>query len=272
MNGVTLHYVTVGSGEPVVLLHGWPQSWFEWRFVMPLMSSNYQLIAPDLRGLGDSSRPLSGYEKKTVASDIYQLLRDHLGIEKFHLVGHDIGGPVAYRIAMDQPQAVNRLVFVDVLIRNDLQKDNSVPARWHHGFNRLVDLPEALTEGREEIFLNWFYRAGGARPDAISPEARTEYVRTYSQPGGMRAAFNHYRVMAQDQRDNIQSFGNAKLTMPVLTLAGGAHSGRKDLMQQSLTRISDNVRSIVVEGAGHWIPEEQPQAVAEHLMAFFNEK
>ena len=210
--------------------------------------------------------------------DIWQLMHDHLGHQKFHLVGHDVGGPVAYRLAMDQPDAVRRLVLVDVLIRNDLQlRELRAAPRWHHGFNQIIDLPEALTAGREEIFLSWFYRAGGARPDAITPEAQKEYVRAYSQPGGMRAAFNYYRVMPQDQRDNIESFGDAKLSMPVLTLAGGAHSGRGahsqrgDLMQQSLERVSDNVTSFVVEGAGHWIPEEQPGVVAEHLNTFFGE-
>ena len=172
---------------------------------------------------------------------------------------------------MDYPESVSRLAIVDVLIRNDLQpREMRAAPRWHHGFNQLVDVPEALTAGREEIFLSWFYRAGGARPDAITAEAQAEYVRAYSLPGGMRAAFNHYRAMPQDHLDNIESIGDAKLSMPVLTLAGGAHSGRGDLMQQSLERVSDNVTSFVVEGAGHWVPEEKPEVIAKYLTTFFS--
>ena len=111
---VRLHYVTLGQGRPVILLHGWPQTWYEWRLIMSLLADRYQLIAPDLRGLGDSSRPLTGYDKKTVANDLWQLMHDHLGHEKFAVVGHDVGAVVAFRFAADHPDAVTHLALLDV--------------------------------------------------------------------------------------------------------------------------------------------------------------
>ncbi len=269
---VTLHYVTVGDGDPVVLLHGWPQTWYEWRLLMPLMARDFKLMAPDLRGLGQSSRPVSGYSKKIAAEDIWALMHDHLGYDQFHLVGHDVGGPVAYHLAVAHPEAIQKLVIVDVLVRADLLKgaSRSAVSRWHHGFNQIVDMPEALTQGREGVYLGWFYKVGGARPDALMEEAQAEYIRSYSQPGAMRAGFNYYRAFPTDYMDNQAIPEGHKLPMPLLGLSGGAKSGRRDLVRQSLENVADDVTAIVVEDAGHWLPEEQPEEMARHLTAFFN--
>ena len=119
LGDVQLHYVTAGAGFPVVLLHGWPQSWYAWRHVMPALATKYRVIAPDLRGLGDSSRPLEGYDKKTIAHDIWRLLHDHLGLKEFFLVGHDWGGPTAYALSAAHPEAVRKLAVLDVTIPGD---------------------------------------------------------------------------------------------------------------------------------------------------------
>jgi pimeloyl-ACP methyl ester carboxylesterase len=148
---VMLHYVTAGEGPPVVLLHGWPQTWWEWRRVMPALAQRYTVIAPDLRGLGDSSRPAGGYEKKSVADDIWQLVNGVLGHETFFLVGHDWGGPTAYALAAAHPEAVRRLVILDVVIPGCGGDFSQGGRRWHHQFHITPDLPEALTAGREDI-------------------------------------------------------------------------------------------------------------------------
>lgn len=152
LGDVLMHYVEAGSGVPLLLLHGWPQTWYEWRYVFPALSKNYRVIAPDLRGLGDTSRPAGGYDKRTVASDLWQLMHEHLETPSFHLVGHDWGGPAAYALAAEHPDAVRRLAILDVVIPGDgAQGFSQGGRRWHHAFHITPDLPEALTHGRERL-------------------------------------------------------------------------------------------------------------------------
>lgn len=272
LSDVMLHYVTAGRGEPVVLLHGWPQTWYEWRHIIPALAERYHVIAPDLRGLGDSSRPLSGYDKKTVADDIWQLVSGELGHARIHLVGHDWGGPTAYALAAAHPEAVTRLVIVDVVIPGDGGDFSQGGKRWHHQFHATPDLPEALTAGRERIYLTWFYRTFGHRPDAISEADINEYLRTYGQPEAMRAGFEYYRALAQDAIDNAKIVERFKLPMPVLAIGGAGGRGRGQEPEHSLRRVAKNVRGEVIPDCGHWIPEEQPEHLARLLMDFFDEE
>ena len=167
---VTIHYVTAGADPgdrpPIVLLHGWPQTWYEWRDVIPLLAAHHPVIAPDLRGLGDSSRPLDGYDKRTVAQDIFRLLAEHLGLERWHCVGHDWGGPVTYALGARHPESMLTMTIIDVVIpgAGDFSQGGR---RWHHGFHLTPDLPEALVTGRERAYLGWFYREFSWRRDAI---------------------------------------------------------------------------------------------------------
>jgi pimeloyl-ACP methyl ester carboxylesterase len=145
---VMLHYVIAGSGPPVVLIHGWPQTWYEWRHTIAALSPHYTVIAPDMRGIGDSSRPLSGYDKRTIANDIWRLVSEKLGYRRFRLVGHDWGGPTAFALAADHPDAVEQLAIVDVVIPGDGGDFSQGGRRWHHQFHVTPDLPEALVQGR----------------------------------------------------------------------------------------------------------------------------
>ncbi len=272
LGDVRLHYVTAGTGFPVVLLHGWPQSWYEWRHVMPRLAAEYHVIAPDLRGLGDSSRPLSGYDKKTVGGDIWRLVHDVLGIESFFLVGHDWGGPTAYAVAAAHPDAVRKLAILDVTIPGDGSPNISQGGRrWHHAFHQTPDLPEALIAGREDIYFTWFYRNYGARPDAMSPEDIEEYLRVYRQPGALRAGFSFYRAIPRDVADNEAISEKFKLPMPVLALGGDRSWGRRDEVVESLRRMAVNVQGGVIENCGHWMPEEQPDELLRRLLAFFKQ-
>jgi pimeloyl-ACP methyl ester carboxylesterase len=197
LGDVRLHYATAGEGPAVVLLHGWPQTWFMWRGVIPGLATRYRVIAPDLRGLGDSSRPERGYDKKTLAQDVWRLAHEVMGEERLFVVGHDWGGPVAFALAARHRHAVRRVAAFDVPVPGD-----GTPVmfsnRWHHGLHWERDLPEELTSGREHVYLRFFYRTWGARPDAISEEAQLEYLRAYRQPGAMRAGFDLYRATPQD--------------------------------------------------------------------------
>jgi pimeloyl-ACP methyl ester carboxylesterase len=269
LSDVRLHYVTAGDGPPVVLLHGWPQTWYEWRHVIPALAEHHRVIAPDLRGLGDSSRPEGGYDKKTIAGDIWELVDSELGQTCFQLVGHDWGGPTAYALAAAHPEVVTGLVIIDVVIPGDGGDFSQGGRRWHHQFHMTPDLPEALILGREEIYLRWFYRTFGHRLHAISENDIAEYLRTYAQPGAMRAGFEYYRALPRDAADNAEIVARFKLPMPVLAIGGGGGRGRGAEPEQSLRRVATNVRGEIIGACGHWVPEEQPERLARLLLTFF---
>ena len=270
LTDVRLHYVVAGQGFPVVLLHGWPQTWYEWRHIIPGLSQKFQVIAPDLRGLGDSSRPAAGYDKKTVGNDIWRLVHDVLKIDAFYLVGHDWGGPTAYAVAAAHPEAVKKLAILDVTIPGDGSPNISQGGRrWHHAFHQTMDLPEALVAGREDIYLGWFYRNYGHRPDVIPDADIAEYLRTYRQPGALRAGFSFYRNIPRDVADNEAIAATFKLPMPVLALGGNNAWGRRMEVVESLRRMATDVRGGVIDNCGHWMPEEQPDELLRHLLDFF---
>ena len=268
LGDVRIHYVTAGSGPAVLLIHGWPQTWYMWRDIIPGLAPHYRVIAPDLRGLGESSRPVGGYDKKTIANDLWRLAHVVLGETSLLVVGHDWGGPVAFSLAAQHRDAVRKLAIFDVPVPGD-----GTPAmfnnRWHHGLHWELDFPEALTAGREDVYLSFFYRNWGARPDAISDEAQQEYLRTYRQPGAMRAGFNFYRTTPQDVADNERFLKDGKLRMPVLCYGGEAGRGRRMTALESWQQVAEDVRGGIAEGCGHWIPEERPDWVIAELLAFF---
>lgn len=269
---VHLHYVVAGAGEPLLLLHGWPQTWYAWHRIMPALAERFTVIAPDLRGLGDSSRPLDGYDKATIANDIHRLMHERLGHSRYCLVGHDWGGPVAFCLAATWPETVRRLAMLDTAVPGDGSGTFSQHGRrWHHAFHQTADLPEALVAGREEIYFGWFYRHYGHRPGAITPEDEAEYLRTYRQPGTLRSGFAYYRALEQDVAHNQALLQRGKLRMPVLALGGANAFGRGGETLSSLRRVADDVRGGVVEECGHWMMEEQPERITRELLGFFAE-
>lgn len=281
LDGVTLHYLaagptagpTAGEDHPVVLLHGVPQSSHEWRYVIPRLAERYRVIAPDLRGLGDSSRPAGGYDKKTVADDVWRLVRGHLGVEGFFLVGHDWGGPVAFSLAAQHPEAVRRLAILDVVIPGDGADFSQGGRRWHHAFFRTLDLPEALCAGREDLVLGWLLENYAYRPNAIAPEDREEFLRTYRTFGAFRAMLGYYRALPRDAEDNEALLAKGgKLKMPVLALGGDKAFGRGLEPLESMRRVAENVQGGVIRDCGHFLAEEQPAVLVEKLMAFFGEE
>src|SRR3712207_89726 len=234
VNGIQMHYVIGGQGEPVVLLHGWPETWYAWRHVMPALAKNYTVIAPDLRGLGDSSKPPTGYDGKTLAEDIHQLVTQ-LGFKTIFLVGHDIGTQVAYSYAAAHPTEVKSLAVMELTIPGFVP-----PGRmplWWVIFHQTPDVPEALVQGKEMMYLSWFFQNLAYNPAAITQADINEYVTHYSAPGGMRAGFEHYRAFPQDAIQN-QNYSKTKLTMPVLALAGGYIDRKSTRLNSSHANIS----------------------------------
>jgi pimeloyl-ACP methyl ester carboxylesterase len=263
VNGIQLHYVIGGQGDPVVLLHGWPQTWYEWRHVMPALAKNYTVIAPDLRGLGQSSKPITGYDGKTTAEDIHQLVTK-LGFSDIFLVGHDFGVQVAYSYAAAHPNETKRLVILDVPIAG-IGPGGNITGLWWAQFHNVRDIPEMLVAGHEREYLTWFYRYS-CNPAAITEEDIDEYVSHYSSPGGMRAGFEYYRALSDDIKQN-KEYSMAKLPMPVLVLAGECSFG--DAALDSMRLLATDVSGSIIPNTGHWIPEERPEFLADQLFKFF---
>ena len=200
VNGFRMHYVIAGSGYPLVLLHGWPESCYEWRKIIPSLAERFTVIAPDLRGLGNSDRPMAGYDKRTLASDVYALVQS-LGIRKIGLTGHDWGGVVSYYLAYDHPEVVERLMILDSMpgLGRSGDKINRDTAKrlWHVFFHAgIPDLAEQLISANLEAYLRYFYTstAYNYSPSVFTNDDIAEYVRVYSAPGAVRAGLQYYRT------------------------------------------------------------------------------
>jgi pimeloyl-ACP methyl ester carboxylesterase len=270
-----LHHVIAGRGErTVVLLHGFPQTWWEWRRVIPaLVDGGFHVVAPDYRGAGDSWRPLGGYDKRTMAQDLHRLLREHLHIKQpVALVGHDIGLMVAYAYAQAYRDCVSHLAIVDAPIPGTAVFDRvkSNPRVWHFGFHNARDVAEMLVAGRERQYLQAFFNARIFDPSAISDGDVAVYTRAYAAPGAMRAGFELYRAFDQDAEDNrVTLKANGKLDIPVLA-AWGAISNSGPLLEEMMREVAINVSGVKISDAAHWIPEENPAAFTSHLLTFFD--
>ena len=275
VNGVLLHYVRGGKGEPIVLLHGFPETLYAWRKVMPKLAEKYTVIAPDLRGMGASEKPVSGYDKKTVAEDIYQLMRG-LGYESFFLVGHDFGGSTAYALAAAHREAVRRLAVMECLPAGLLTPEETEAAisprlknlLWFQGFHQTPDLPEELIAGRERAYLKWLFDNFTVNKSAITERDINQYVHAYSQPKAMHSALEFYRTGAIDAKDNQQNL-KRKLEMPVLVFGGDGSMNEASL--KAMRVAATDVRGEVLKNTGHFIPEERPEYLAEQLLMFFSE-
>jgi pimeloyl-ACP methyl ester carboxylesterase len=269
IDGVKLHYLRGGIGHPVVLLHGYPETSYAWRKVIPELMGRFEAVAPDLPGLGQSERLSDGYAKSVVADKIWKLTAA-LGFEKFALVSADMGGPVAFRIAMEHPEAVSHFVFIESGLPGfgleqfmDVAKGGS----WHFGFFMAAKYPEMLTAGREREFLKSFaYRDAAHVKDAVSDEDIDEYLRYYAASGGMSAGFGYYRSLLRDAQEN-QRWRGRKLGAPVLAVDGEfGFRGSREAMEQ----VADNVQGAVIANAGHWVAEEQPEGLLAELIPFLS--
>jgi pimeloyl-ACP methyl ester carboxylesterase len=271
--GLRLHFVTAGAGErTIVLLHGFPQTWWEWHRVIPaLVDAGFRIVAPDYRGAGHSWRPLGGYDKHTMAGDIHRLLRQHLQIEHpVALVGHDIGLMVAYAYAQAYREDVSQLVVVDAPLPGTAVFDRlrADPRVWHFAFHSARDVPEMLVAGRERQYLQTFFNARIYDPSAISEDDLALYTSAYSAPGAMRAGFELYRAFDKDADDNRAALKrNGKLTIPVLAV-GGATSTSGPVVEEMMHEVAEDVTGLRIAGAAHWIAEENPAAFAAGLLEF----
>src|SRR5436309_12566346 len=265
VNGTRLHYLIGGKGSPVVLLHGYAETSHMWRPIMPLLSQHHTVIVPDLRGAGGSAKPEPGYDKKTMAVDIHELMSS-LGFDHVSIVGHDIGLMVAYAYAAQFPQATDRVVLMDAFLPGIGNWKDVWLMRdlWH--FHFYGDVPLALVKGRERTYLEHFWNDFAADRTRSVPEAdRRLYARAYAQPGAMRAGFEYFRNFERDAED-FARMGSTRLTMPLLVLSGEKAGGAFLIEQAKL--VASDVRGTVVAGAGHWLIEEAPDVVIPAIRDF----
>ncbi|MEP9349403.1 alpha/beta hydrolase [Xanthobacter sp. KR7-225] len=266
LDGVRMHYLSSGSGTPVVLLHGYAQTSHMWRPLIAALAKTHTVIAPDLRGFGDSSKPEAGYDKKTMAQDVHALMAQ-LGHARYGVAGHDIGLMVAYALAAQHPDAVSRIALMDAFLPGvgDWTTVWLLRDLWHFHFYGKTAL--ALVAGRERIYLEHFWNDFAADPDkSVSEADRALYAAAYAQPGGMQAGFEVFRAFEQDAAD-FAGFAKTKLTMPMLVLTGEKASGPFLIAQGRLA--AENVEGVMIEGSGHWLMDEAPTQVIPRLVAFF---
>ncbi len=275
VDGVRLHYVVGGrpDGEVVVLLAGFPQSWYAWRRVMPRLAAAYRVVAIDLPGQGDSDRPAGGYDTRTLAVRVHGLLQQ-LGIGRYCLAAHDVGAWVAYPYAVLFGGEIRRLAMLDAGVPGVTLPDvlPTAPDKawktWHFAFHTVTDLPELLIAGRERMYVSWLLRRKAADPTTFTEADLDEYGRIICSDGGLRAGLAFYRAFAESAEQNRAFLAtHGKLALPVLAL--GADQGSIADMVTPIRRVADDVTGGTIQNCGHFVPEEQPAVVATELLAFF---
>jgi pimeloyl-ACP methyl ester carboxylesterase len=265
VEGVSLHYLTAGSGPMVVLIHGYAETSRMWRPLIPRLAERFTVIAPDLPGMGDSAIPADGLDMKTAAIRIHALARS-LGAQNAEVVGHDIGLMVAYAYAAQFPRETTKLVVMDAFLPGvaGWEAVYNNPGIWHFRFNGPT--PEALVQGRERTYFEHFWNDFAADKTHSIPEAdRVAYAEAYSKPGRMRAGWAYF-VSFQQAAQDFSVLSQTKLTMPVLSIGGEKANG--DVLGHQMKLVAADVTFIVLKDTGHWVMEERPQETMDALVKF----
>jgi pimeloyl-ACP methyl ester carboxylesterase len=263
------HVVTGGDGPPLLLVHGWPQTWYAWRLVMPALARHFSVVAPDQRGRGLSGKPAGGYDTATLAGDLVALM-DAIGHARFAVAGHDIGVWIGYALAADYPGRVDRLAVTEAAMPGVSDSpplfgtSHANDRLWHFAFNRLAEVNEQLVTGREETYFGFQFatKAASKLPD--------DTVRYYidalaADPDALRGSFAAYRALDATIAQNRQRT-TRRLTLPVLTI--GAAEGYGEVTADTMKLAADDVQSVIIPGSGHYCLEEAPEEVLKALTAF----
>lgn len=270
-----MHYVSGGRGEEVVvLLHGWPETWYGWVEIMPELARDYTVLAVDLPALGDSRGRLPSYDKKTLARYVHRLVADELGYRRVHLVGHDFGAAVAFAYAAFHRESAETVTLMDYPLASPTVDDQLLQAQlWWFGFHRIPELPEQMVNGRQHTYFTWFFDTLTAPHNRIEPQAVSEFVRAYCRPGALHAGFELYRTRAIDKADNA-SLTDDRLTLPIMAMApvrSNDPEHEKRQLQETMRPMAQGPISVqLVPGSGHFLPEEHPEAVTAHLRQFLS--
>ncbi|GAB3453423.1 alpha/beta hydrolase [Streptomonospora sediminis] len=272
-DGVRIHAVEGGqpTGSAVVLLAGFPQTWWAWRKAMPGLAARFRVIAIDLPGQGHSDRPHGSYDTHTVASRVQTALTA-LDVPKYWLVAHDIGAWVAFSLALTYEERLHGVALLDAGIPGITLPD-AIPTdpdrawkTWHFAFHLVPDLPETLLAGRERDYVDWFLKAKALSPNTFDSAEIDHYAAAVAAEGGLRASLAYYRDAAESARKNHGALDRQHVSVPVLGISG-SHGSIPD-MAASISPWADNATGVVIPHAGHFIPDEQPDAVVDALTAF----
>jgi pimeloyl-ACP methyl ester carboxylesterase len=265
-----LHAVTGGEGPPLLLVHGWPQTWYQFRLVMPTLARDFQVVAVDQRGIGLSDKPEDGYDTGTLAGDLVALM-DILGHQRFALVGFDTGMLISYALAADHPDRVERLVVGEAPLPGIspptplILPPQAVDRLWHIPFNQLAETNEQLVRGREDIFIGAEYTAS-AGTNKLPANAVGYYIdRLASDPEALHGSFQLYRAFPATAAQNEQR-KTRRLPMPVLAIGGAESSGA--MVADTMQLVADDVQRLVIPGCGHWLAEQAPEELLAALTAF----
>ena len=265
------HAVTGGEGPPLLLIHGWPQTWYAWRMVMPALARDFQVVAVDQRGIGLTDNPKDGYDTGSLARDLVALM-EALGHRRFAMYGTDVGMPIAYALAADHPERVERLVVSEAPLPGispspPLFLPPLLNARlWHLAFNQLpAEVNEALVRGREAIFFGAEFDASAGTSKL--PEATVSYYIDLlaSDPDALRGSFGFYRAIPTTAAQNQQRM-TRRLTLPVLAIGGGESGGEG--VAATMQLVADDVQGVVLAGSGHWVAEQAPEELLAALTTF----
>jgi pimeloyl-ACP methyl ester carboxylesterase len=266
---VRLHAVTGGDGPPLLLVHGWPQTWYAWRMLMPALAGDFSVVAVDQRGIGLSGKPTGGYDTATLASDLVALM-DALGHQRFALYGTDVGMPIAYALAADHRDRVDRLAVSEAPLPGispspPLFLPPPLNAKlWHLAFNQLPKINEQLVTGREDIFFGAEFDAS-AGTNKLPDYAVRYYIDTLKDPDHLRGSFEFYRAIPTTIAQN-QKRKERRLTLPVLAIGGAESSG--DGVGNTMKLAADDVQAVVLADSGHWVAEQAPEQLLAALTAF----
>lgn len=267
VRGIKISYSKQGQGSPVLLIHGWPQSQDEWRKIAPLLAKTHTVITVDLPGIADSEPSKVGYSKKELARYLHDLVQQ-LGYSQIAVVGHDIGGQVAYAYAGQFAKDVSSLTIIDVPIPGlaGWEQERGKWPRWHFAFHQQKDLPEILVRNNVKEYLNYFFKGLSYNKEALNDIEVQPFFDAYSKESTLHAGFELYRAFDQDSQDNRKM---PILKMPVLAI-GGEHSRIKDYVYQQLQSVTQNLHHDVAPNSSHFIPEENPEWLANRIHKFVN--
>jgi pimeloyl-ACP methyl ester carboxylesterase len=278
VNGVKLHYAEGGSGVPLLCLPGWPQTWYSFHKVAPQLAERYRVVVVDIRGMGTSGKPQDGYDKKTMAKDVYELVR-HLGFDKVNLLGHDIGGMVAMSFAFNYPEAIDKLIVMDGahptegMLQMPLipakgtfidKMDVNMPYVWWMAFNQVKNLPEKLLEGRFRYLLDYLFNYVMLDDTKMTEFEREVYASVYNNPENIRASNAWYQSFTQDIED-AKSY--TPIPTPVLGIGSNSSFG---YIKMGLPYVAVNCKVAGILDSGHYMIEENPEKVLELVTGFLN--